>query len=220
VRKRRARSTTRASRRGGQRKARARSASSRTACRLHSPQKAPVPGHPTVRTGPDRASGKDFMPGFPCAHRRVISRRPLLRASESIRSAAARSGLFEPCFRIAIREVGVRGADGAIAPRNGRETLGPSRFALALPRQIRQCGDFVSRRTWCRDAPLPQREGEGSAGRSRRRGHRAQGAPRHAFGQGTGRRVRCGGTIFAGAAITTLPARAHGRGDARRRSWS
>jgi hypothetical protein len=50
----RARGTTRASRRGGQRRqARARSASSKTACPAAFSQKAPVPDHPNVGSEPD-----------------------------------------------------------------------------------------------------------------------------------------------------------------------
>jgi hypothetical protein len=65
---------------------------------------------------------------------------------------------------------------------------------------------------------MPQRGGEGSAGRSRPPAHHPRCAPRHACGQGTGRRAHRGETTFAGAATTTPPARARGQGGARRRS--
>jgi hypothetical protein len=79
----------------------------------------------------------------------------------------------------------------------------------------------VTSPTRWRDAVHPRRSArQASGGRSRPRAHRSQRVPRHALGPGTERLVRRGGTIFADAATTTPPARAHGRRDARRRSWS
>jgi hypothetical protein len=99
-------------------------------------------------------------------------------------------------------------------PRCREATVCSVRQDLLQPRAV------TSPTRW-RDAVHPRRSArQASGGRSRPRAHRPQRVPRHALGPGTERLVRRGGTIFADAATTTPPARAHGRGDARRRSWS
>ena len=90
----RARSTTRASRRGGQkRQARARSASSKTACPPAFSQKAPVPGDPNLGPEPDSNPPRMiFMPRPALVRRRALTTLAFQGRSRSL--CADRSALL------------------------------------------------------------------------------------------------------------------------------